>query len=70
MKHMRPVLTLLQDAGVTIKFEKSELFSITITNLGHAIHTRKIAESQHTIDKMHDFKPLTNTLKLRSFLGL
>lgn len=69
IKHVRQALTLLPDAGVTIKSKKCEIFSNT-NSLDHVIHPEPLVESRHEIDETCDVKHPIHIKKLRSFLGL
>lgn len=50
IKHIRNVLMLLQDAGVSFKLKKGEFFSSTISYLGRAILSDQLEVSSHTVD--------------------
>lgn len=57
IKPARHVLALPHDAGVTIKLKKRCEFSLNTMNyLGHVIHPRQLAVSQHIFDGIQDLK--------------
>lgn len=68
--HVRKVLTLLHDAGVTLQLKKCKFFTETINYLGHVIRPRRLDISSHTTDAIRGLKALTSLTELRSFLGL
>lgn len=70
IKHIRHFLTLICNASITIKLKKSEFFSNAINFLGHVIHTRQMAVSQHTIDRIDNTKALNNNTELQVLLAL
>lgn len=65
---VRQVLTLLRNAGVTLKLRKCEFFTNSIDFLGHVIRPGQLEVSSHTVDVIRDLKPPTNFTELRSFL--
>lgn len=69
-EHVRKVLTLLRDAGVTLKLKKGKFASGTITFLEHVICTRRHEITFHTTDAIRGLKPPANHTELQSFLRL
>lgn len=64
-KHVRAVLTLLNDADIPMKLKKCEFFSSAIDYLGHIVPPGYLAVLQHTTDAGRDMKPSTNITELR-----
>lgn len=68
-EHVQEVLTILQQAGVSLKLEKCKFFTSKVAYLGHVITPGKLS-----IDKVHVVAleraiPPRNQSELRSFLG-
>lgn len=68
--HVRHVLTLLNNAGVTLKLKKFTFFMDTIDYLGHVIRLKRLEIANHTAEAIHGLRPPTSLTELRSFLGL
>jgi len=68
--HVRTVLGLLKDAGVTLRLDKCHFFSEAVDYLGHVVRPGRLAVSSKTCDAVRCFKPLRSTTDVRSFLGL
>ena len=68
--HVRSVLSLLADAGVTLKLKKCFFFTDKIDYLGHVIRPGKLQIAEHTTDAIRQLQAPTNLTELRSFLGL
>lgn len=68
--HVRTVLRLLRNAGVTIRLDKCSFFATKVEYLGHTITPGKLAIHNRACDAVEQFKPLRTTTDIRSFLGL
>lgn len=71
-KHISPVgqvLTLLNEAGVTLKLKNCEFFTNRIAYLGHVIKPGGQAVSSYTIDAIGGLQTPSNITELLSFLG-
>ena len=68
--HMRTILSLLQDAGVSLKLPKCHFFQASVDYLGHVIRPGKLEVSTRTCDAIKQAKPPTTQTGIRSFIGL
>lgn len=68
--HVRTVLTLLQNAGVSLKLNKCSFFTTAVDYLGHKIRPGKLEVASRTCEAIRYAKPPTNQTEIRSFLGL
>lgn len=58
--HVRKVLKLLRNAGVTLKWKKSKFFLETIDYSGQAIRPRRLEIASHTTEAIRELKEPTN----------
>ena len=70
IEHVKKVLMLLQDAGVTIKLRKCFFFTDNIDYLGHVIRPGTLEIAPKATEAIKNLKPPKNVTELRSFLGL
>lgn len=68
--HVRQVLTLLYDAGVTLNRKKPEFSTNCIDYLGHVTRPARLEVSTRATDAICELKFLTTVTKLRSLSGL
>lgn len=68
--HVRQVLSLLQNAGVTLKVKKCRFITNTIGYLGHVIRPRRLKLASHATIAIKQLQEPRNVTKLRSYLGL
>lgn len=69
-KHVCKIQNIFSDAGVTLKHEKSSLFTDTTDYSGHIIQLGELGISTHTCDALHDLIEPCHTTAHRSFLCL
>lgn len=67
-KHLQRFMTLLQDAGVTLKLNNCFFFAESINHRGHFIHPGKLKIAKSTTDDIGQFQQQTTRGKDRSFL--
>lgn len=70
IKHVRHILILFRDTGVTLTLGQYRVCSNPINYFCSVTHLGQLLVSQHTIYTIHDFKPSTSIMELRSFMGL
>lgn len=70
LTQLKRVLTLLRDAGVTLKLKKSSFLAETISYLGHVSRSGRIEIRTATTDAFGQLKNPTTQTEIRSFLGL
>lgn len=68
--HVRLVLTLLYDPGVTLNLEKCKCFTNRIYKLSYVNRPGRLAESTRTTDAICRIQYPTSVMELRSSLGL
>ena len=68
--HLRTILDLLQEAGVSLKLPKCHFFQASVDYLGHVIRPGKLEVSTRTCDAIKRAKPPTTQTGIRSFIGL
>ncbi len=68
--HLRGVLELLKQAGVTLKLPKCKFFCETVDYLGHVIRPGRLALAETNTRALQEVKHPQNQTELRSFLGL
>lgn len=69
-KKVCDLLTLLTNAGVTLKFKKCRFFGDTTDYLGHVIRPKRLKNSSHTARTICELQTLKSFTENRSFLGL
>lgn len=60
INHVKQVLSILKDAGVTLKLMKCNFFTETIDYLGHVIRLRRLEIATHTTAAIKKLKLPTN----------
>lgn len=70
INHVRKVLTLLNEASVTLHLKKCEFFTNRIDCLGNVIRQRRLEVSTRTINAVGGLEHPTKLTELRSFFGL
>jgi Reverse transcriptase (RNA-dependent DNA polymerase) len=64
------VLSLLAQAGATLKLKKCEFFKSSVNYLGHVVLPGKLAVAPRNVDTIRQAKYPTTRTELRSFLGM
>ena len=67
--HLDHVLTLLRNAGITLKLSKCTFFHSEVDYLGHVIRPGKLCVAAKARDAFRSFEYPKNITQLRSFLG-
>ena len=70
LDHLDQVLSLLRDAGVSLKLRKCSFFQSRVTYLGHVISPGKLSIADENRDAISEALFPQNITQLRSFLGL
>ena len=70
LKHVREVLRLLRDAGVSLKISKCAFFDTSVTYLGHVIRPGRLEVERRNVVSIERAQPPRNQTELRSFLGM
>ena len=70
LTHVREILTILKDAGFSLKLRKCSFFAQSVDYLGHVIRPGKIAAASKNTEAVEGFKEPRTQTDLRSFLGL
>ena len=68
--HLKEVLQLLHQAGITLKLKKCQFFQDKVEYLGHIIQPGQLRVNSHTTEGLKHCLPPTNQTELRSFLGM
>lgn len=68
-RHVEEVLRQIKDAGLTIKFQKSEFFKKSKRFLEYVISDQGISTDPEKVKAVKDWKKLSNRKELQSFLG-
>lgn len=68
--HVRTLLLLSHQAGLTLNIKKCHFFREKIDYRGHVIQQRKLKLANHNIDTVRDLNPPCHVSKLKSLLGL
>lgn len=69
-ENVRQVMTLLNDAGVTLNLNKCKFFANFIDYVGHVLNPGHLEVVTRTIYAVLRFEHPTNLTEFRSFLGL
>ncbi|CAN8075918.1 unnamed protein product [Agarophyton chilense] len=69
-RHVKKVLKILQDAGVTLKLRKCAFFQASVDYLGHVVLSGKLKVATRTTNAILQAKPPRTHMELRSFVGL
>ena len=67
--HVREVLTILKEAGFSLKLKKCKFFAKSVDYLGHVIRPGRLEVATKNTEAVECFKELTTQTELRSFLG-
>ena len=67
--HVRFVLTVLKEAGFSLKLKKCKFFAKSVDYLGHAIRPGRLEVATKNTEAVKRFKEPTTQTELRSFLG-
>lgn len=70
MAHLHQVLTLPQDAGVTLKLEKYSYFADIINYFVHVVGAGQLELSEATPATVHELMSRTTQTELRSSFGI
>lgn len=70
IRHTRKVFTPLNNADVTLKLKKCQIFTRTIDYLRHKIRPQFLEIASRTADTIQGLHNPTKSTNLRSFLGL
>ena len=68
--HMRTILGMLKDAGVSLKLPKCHFFQSSVDYLGHVIRLGKLEVSSRTCEALRQATAPTTQPGIRSFVGL
>lgn len=68
--HVREVLSVLQEAGLSLKLNKCTFFSSKVDYLGHVIRPGKLAVEEKNTDAVKKFLFPASQTEMRSFLGM
>ena len=68
--HMRIVLQTLREHQLYVKFIKCQFWLDRVAFLGHVVSGEGISVDPQKIEAIVDWKPPTNVIEVRSFLGL
>ena len=69
-KHLRIVLQTLRENQLYAKFIKCQFWLDRVAFLGHVVSAEGISVDPQKIEAIVDWKPPTNVIEVRSFLGL
>ena len=69
LSHVNEILTLLRNAGVTLKLKKCDFFRNKVNYLGYVITPGKLSVATKNTEAFAKAKFPTNITQLRSFLG-
>ena len=70
LRHVDEALTLLRNAGLSLKLGKCRFFSETVDYLGHVIRPGRLGVAEKNTDALRGAPCPTTQTELRSFLGL
>ncbi|CAN8072599.1 unnamed protein product, partial [Agarophyton chilense] len=70
LEHVRDVMKILRDAGITLKLKKSEFFTDSVKYLGHIIRPGQLSINEVRVKSLKEAKHPKTQTELRSFLGL
>ncbi len=69
-RHVAEIITLLKDAGLSLKLRKCKFFSRTVDYLGHVIRHGKLAVAEKNTAAIKQASYPTTRTQMRSFLGM
>jgi hypothetical protein len=70
IQHVEEILSLLKQAGVSLKLKKCHFFQSSVDYLGHIIYPGKLAVANKNIESIRKAIFPTTRTQLRSFLGM
>jgi len=70
IRHLREVLLLLENAGLSLKPSKCHLFKQDVEYLGHVVRPGLLLVNQNNIKSLAQALPARNQTKLKSVLGM
>ena len=70
LSHVREIMRVLQDAGITLKLKKCEFFTDSVKYLGHVIRPGQLSVDEVRVKSLKEAKHPTTQTELPSFLGL
>mgnify|MGYP003411260331 FL=1 len=68
--HVDYVLSLLRNAGISLKLQKCNFFQPRVDYLGHVVTPGKLSVAEKNIETIRQAKHPQNRTELRSFLGM
>ena len=69
-EHVHHVLSLLRQAGITLRLQKYNFFTESVDYLGHTIHPGRLQVARNNLKALREPKAPTNQTEIRSFLGM
>ena len=69
-EHLRVVLHILRENQLYTKFSKCQFWLDSVAFLGHVISAKGVSVDPQKIEAVVNWKPPTNVIEIRSFLGL
>ena len=69
-EHLRVVLQILREHPLYAKFSKCQFWLDSVSFLGHVISKERAYVDPQKIEAIVNWKPPTNVIEIRSFLGL
>ena len=69
-EHLRVVLQILRENQLYAKFSKCQFWLDSVAFLGHVISVEGVYVDPQKIEAIVNWKPRTNVIEIRSFLGL
>jgi len=70
IRHLREVLLLLEEAGISLKPSKCHLFQQEMEYLGHVVRPGQLLVNQKNVKILSQALPQRNQTELKSFLGM
>ena len=70
LKHLETVLSLLKEAGITLRLQKCSFFQKQVKYLGHIIRPGRLAIHGKSLEALEKALPPKNKTQVRSFLGM
>lgn len=68
--HLRPFLTLLRNADLTLRLDKCFFLQTKVDYLGHVVRPVRLSVDDKTVVAVHGMAPSQTITELRSFIGL
>ena len=69
-EHLRVVLQIMRENQLYAKFSKCQFWLDIVAFLGHVISVKGVSVDPQKIEAIVNWKPPTNVIEIRSFLGL